>query len=77
MAQAIQLILCAFEGTPVQGLQSKTEKKLVASAAIAYGVYIIIQRKESRCRFLRRVGARVGEVISRLSRAVMSLFPHF
>lgn len=37
--------------------------------------------KEFRCRFrfLRRVGvgARVGEVISRLSRAGMSLFPHF
>jgi hypothetical protein len=57
-------------------LQSKTEKQLVTSAAIAYGVYPLIQ---SRFLLLRRVGvgARVGEVISRLSRAGMSLFPHF
>lgn len=58
-------------------LQSKTEKQLVTSAAIAYGVFLFF--KEFRCRFrlLRRVGvgARVGEVISRLSRAGMSLFP--
>lgn len=72
LAQAIQLILCAFERTPVQGLQSKTEKKVVTSAAIAYAVFLLIK---SRFRLLRRVGACVGEVISRLSRAGISLFP--
>lgn len=70
-------------------LQSKTEKQLVTSAAIAYGVYPLIQRvsmpistsKTSRSRSeatrTNVRGAKVGEVISRLSRAGMSLFPHF
>lgn len=58
-------------------LQSKTEKKLVTSAAIAYGFFFLY--KESRCRFLllRQVGALRRRSHYSLSQAVMSLFPRF
>lgn len=72
LAQAIQLILCAFERTPLTAVKDREEASDECCYCLFGSLFLLFK---SRCRFrlLRRVGARVREGLL----AGMSLFPHF